>query len=162
MWFSKFPFLRYILFFFLGIWISPWFQSIPFRYCFALLLGLWCIYTLLVIYVSFQPSFPFKSFIACLAYANLVLTGAVFSMERSFVNHPNHLIHLQSPLKGYLGIVRQFDEQKPKTKANLVSVFQGVQDSTIVDLNGEVIIYHRSSTPLLPGQVSILKERLNW
>jgi competence protein ComEC len=157
MWFSEFPFLRYVFFFFLGIWVYPYVSVFPKEWFEIGLFFTWLFFSCLVLFVSYKPFFPFKFWIAFTAYFLLILLGIVFSSIKDIKNQPDHLNNQEKNMNAFMGVVRQFDEKKPKTIANRIALLKGVDEQGAFPLSGEVILYRRSGSALSPGQIVWVK-----
>lgn len=156
--FADFPFLRYLMFFIVGILLYPFFQELPLKGV-LLMLGLgWIIYALLLIYVERNQLFPrFRFIFPCLAFLQLVLAGLIFSYLRDFKNDPNHLIHVEEEVKGYLALVVGQDEAKPNSIANRVFLKKIWVGDELRESKGEVLVYHRANLGLSPGDLIWIK-----
>ncbi|MGY6744611.1 MAG: ComEC/Rec2 family competence protein [Cecembia sp.] len=156
--FADFPFLRYLIFFMVGILLYPVFQELPLKGM-LLMLGLgWVIYALLLIYVESNRLFPrFRFIFPCLAFLQLVLAGLIFSYLRDFKNDPNHLIHVEEEVKGYLALVVGQDEAKPNSIANRVFLKKIWAGDKLRESRGEVLVYHRANVGLSPGNLIWIK-----
>src|SRR5690554_3767073 len=150
--FSQYPFLRYILFFILGIMIYPHASFLGMWEIAGLTLGLFTAYSALSLYDGFQQAFHFKSLFPILAYALLMSMGLLFTHLKDATNDPSHLMHHQS-IEGYLGTVNDLDQKKPNTFANRILVTVVKKEGEYFPASGEVIIHHKLTDPLLPGDI---------
>lgn len=154
--FSKFPFLRYVLFFILGVIAYRYVQSFDVTLLIYSLTILFLVYLTLACIDAFQRRFIFKRCFPTLAYVLLILMGVFFSYLKDAKNDPLHLIHL-GKIDGYVGIVEGLDEKKAKTFANRIAV-QAVKIGKEKSIaHGEVIIYHQLAHDLLPGELVYIK-----
>ena len=150
--FSEYPFIRYVLFFILGILLYPFGDALGLVETAALTFMLFAAYlSVLLANPSNQP-FRYKPLFPVLAYSLLISMGFLFTFLRDVTNDPRHLLH-QGRIEGYLGIVDDLDQQKPNTFANRISIAAVRKDSTYIPATGEVIIYHKLSENLQPGEV---------
>jgi competence protein ComEC len=157
MWFNEFPFLRYVIFFFFGISAYPWVRFVPEKTLFIFLLGTWLLYTFIVVFSTSRPYFPFKYSVATLAYLMLFFLGLVFCHLHSPHQQTHHIVNQKQPLKSYLGVVRQFDQTKPKTVVNQISLLRGIHQTESFPLSGELLLYHQPNIALVPGQLVLIK-----
>ncbi|RZS98714.1 ComEC/Rec2 family competence protein [Cecembia calidifontis] len=152
--FADFPFLRYLVFFVLGILLYPHlahFSKTNFDY---LLSVFFLVYVVLLVIKSFKkqkqlkhPVFP------VLAYLQLILLGVHVSFYSDFLQSKDHLIYHQEPIMGYLAVVSGQDELKPNSIANRVKVRKVYFKEDTKELKGEVIIYRKDSVKWLPGDM---------
>ena len=150
--FADFPFLRYLVFFILGILLYPLFGWVTLEGL-SLVLGFsWFFYLSITIYVEKNRLFSEISWVfPLLAYLQLVLAGMLFSHLRDFQNNPDHLIHSVEKMDGYLALVIGQDEAKPNSTANRLLLKKTIVGGEIKNKKGEILVYHRSDTALLPG-----------
>lgn len=152
--FSEYPFLRYLLFFILGILLYPNFQSYVLDIYLLLLFAAWFIYLVLVLTRGKNVRVELQPFLLpVLAYFQLLLCGLIVSHLHDINNNENHLIHQNKPLDGYMALVLGQDEQKSNSKANRVLVKKFKDGRDWVISSGEVVIYHQSDTLLTPGRL---------
>src|SRR5690606_27110792 len=84
--------------------------------------------------------------------ALLMSMGLVFTHLRDVTNDPLHLIH-HGEIEGYIGIVNDLDQEKPNTFANRIAVTAIKKAGKLQRASGEVIIYHKLSEALDPGEL---------
>ncbi len=151
--FADFPFLRYLPFLVLGVLLSQkdpgLSMAVP-----AILIGLfWTLYGYLILRKKETP----KLVPASLAYGMLFLLGILFSeiqKKRAAHSVDANLEFCDS----YLARIEKYDVAKPNSRENLLEVLQ-IRDSLGWHASrGKVLIYHKSRTPLLPGQVILVEK----
>ena len=154
--FSKFPFLRYVLFFVIGILIYRYVRDMEFALFVHSTGLLFLMYATLAFIDTFQRRFNFKVYFPFLAYSLLIVMGMVFSYLKDAKNDPLHLMH-QGKIDGYVAIVEGLDERKAKTFANRIAVqaVKAGEEESIA--HGEVIIYHQLEERLSPGELVYIK-----
>lgn len=150
--FNEYPFIRYALFFIIGILLYPFSDFLGRTGTASLTSFLFLTYLTLLAVDSSHPSYRFKASLPILAYALLVSTGLLFTFLKDVKNDPSHLLH-QGKIDGYLGHVDDLDEKKPNTRANRLRVFAVKKGDEYLPATGEVIIYHKLSEKLMPGEV---------
>ena len=154
--FSKFPFLRYVLFFILGVLTYRHVQDMDFVLLVHSTGLLFLVYVALTLIDVFKKRFGFKVGFPFLAYSLLTMMGMAFSYLKDAKNDPLHLMHLEK-IDGYIGIVEGLDEKKAKTFANRIAV-QAVKNGDENSIaHGEVIVYHQLEGNLLPGELVYIK-----
>jgi competence protein ComEC len=150
--FSAFPFLRYTLFFVLGILIYPFFGCVSD----LLLLGViglsFLTYLCLAIKNAIAGIFRFKFLFPFLAYIMLVLSGSFIARQQSLKNNIG-LGAFSSDTTGYLGFVLDVDQPRKNSIANRIEVKAVADGGKIIPASAEVLIYHKSLVPLRPGEV---------
>lgn len=150
--FGEYPFIRYTLFFISGVLLYPYLNFLGYKVIAALTFLLFSTYLMLIIADSLQKTFYFKISFPAVAYALLISMGLFFTYLKDARNDPSHLLY-QGKIEGYLGIVDDLDQQKPNTFANRVLISAVKKESDYIPATGEVIIYHKLSENLLPGDV---------
>ena len=150
--FSEYPFLRYVLFFILGIMLYPYANFLGMWEITSLTFALFGTYLILSLVDRFQLAFRFKTLFPIMAYALLTSMGLMFTYLKDATNDPSHLMHHQK-IEGYLGIVNDLDQKKPNTYANRILVTGVKKEGKYQPSTGEVIIYHKLPEPLLPGEM---------
>jgi competence protein ComEC len=155
--FNEFPFLRYTAFFILGVLIYPSIGSDlrPYVFLWVLLAGTALYLALAFLY---RPKFRrrYLQLLPFLAYTNLVVLGMYTASLRDVSQDPTHLLHV-SGIQAYLAVFRETDQQKPNSVANLADVYAVRTADGWQEARGRVQVYHRSSTPLLPGSVLMIQ-----
>ena len=150
--FSEYPFMRYILFFVFGMLLYPYGDSLGLAEITGITFILFVAYLSSLLAESSKPALRFKLIFPILAYSLLISMGFLFTYLRDVTNDPKHLLH-QGQIEGYLGVVDDLDQPKPNTFANRILISAVRKDSTYVPATGEVIIYHKLSENLQPGEV---------
>ena len=154
--FSEFPFLRYASFFILGIVVYPIFGKVLGSAFLAVSLASFLIYLLLVFINGYQKRFRFKVFLPLFAYVQLVLAGYFFIYQKDIRNHPDNLVNASKEIKAYLATVISHDEPKSNSIANRVNVKKVFDGSVWDEMEGEVLIYHRSKEGLSSGDLILV------
>jgi competence protein ComEC len=151
--FAEYPFLRYLLFFVMGIFMYPDMDLVPVNIlCFALV-GIWLGYLLILAFgKSIRNWAYYRILLAGLAYLQLILAGSLVAYLQDFITDRNHLIYVEGEVNAYTALVLGQDERKANSIANRVLVKNIKIGENWFPVTGEVLIYHRSETPLLPGQ----------
>jgi len=148
--FNEFPFLRYAIFFILGIVIYPWLSHLDIYWILLIFGGVFLVYCTLTIYTSYLNEFKNRLPISFLGLTLWVIFGLLISYGKDVTRNPKHLLHQQNYV-GYVGIVQQNDEIKPRTHRNTIQLTHIYHNEKLQESEGEVIIYHQSN--LEPGQV---------
>ncbi len=151
--FGEFPFLRYVLFFILGILIYPYLGFMSKESYHSILLLLFLGYSLLIGLNLYFKRYNFKVLVPLLAYMLLLVLGSYFMFSKDIQNNADHISQQKVIIKGYLAVVLGADEQKPNSIANRVSLISGNDGEKSIPLQGEILIYHRSETGLQPGEI---------
>lgn len=152
--FDEFPFLRYVIFFVLGILLYPAFLDfISTRWIKLALLTVFLMYLILMLVNHRSRSNNIRAVLPILAYSQIILFGVLFTFERDIGNKPHHIMHLDKNIKGYLALVLANDEEKPNSFANTVSVKAVYDGEKLVASKGEILIYHRAQSKLEPGEL---------
>lgn len=150
--FSEYPFIRYILFFILGMLLYPCGSFLGLLEIATLIFILFAVYLFFLVANPRKHPFRFKVVFPILAYGLLISMGFLFTFLRDDTNDPAHLLH-HGRIEGYLGVVDDLDQQKPNTFANRVLVSAVMKDNSYLPATGEVIIYHKLTENLNPGDV---------
>lgn len=141
--FSDFPFLRYLPFLIIGIFLGKaWVY-----YSSALLITLissWILYAGLLIYFPDQLK---KLNSAVLGYLILVLFGCWISLNASYSTKRINW----DGVEGYLAEVLNYDEEKPNSFENVLEIKSVLKNGIWENGSGQVLIYHQSEMSLLPG-----------
>ena len=149
--FADFPFLRYLIFLLLGIFIA---SVIPGSSVIALLLMLglaWAVFLALVLRGKKQKGLGYQSFFAYLA---LLLTG-MFLVQHKSTQKPD--IALLANAERYLAEVTQYDLAKPNSSENLLEVKSVFSNGKWQDASAKVIVYHQGDF-LVPGKVVLVNK----
>ena len=155
--FAEFPFLRYVIFFVLGIFIYSWICSWPSSIFFIALLTVYAFYIFLVFINYFQGQFRFRTAIPALAYFQLFLLGIAFSYLKDIRQNTDNLINDKHGIDSYLALVLGHDETKPNSMANRVGLKMVFDGLSWRDTEGEVLFNHRSELKLTPGDLVWVK-----
>lgn len=150
--FSDYPFVRYTLFFMLGILLYPYLDFIERPQLMAATLCFLILYLILVLVDYSKKTYQLRAGFPLLAYSLLVLLGVMFTHLKDVKNNPSHLL-FQPGAEGYLGLVLDHDQKKAKSWANRVAVKMVKKDNKFFPSTGEVIVYHTVSENLKPGEV---------
>ena len=150
--FSEYPFMRYTLFFIFGVLLYPYGDFLGLAEIAASTFTLFALYLIFLLANPTRRPFRYQPVFPVLAYALLISMGFLFTFLRDASNDPAHLLY-QGKIEGYIGTVDGLDQQKPNTFANRILVSAVRKDSRYVTAIGEVIIYHKLSENLLPGEV---------
>ncbi|WP_162342835.1 ComEC/Rec2 family competence protein [Cyclobacterium salsum] len=156
--FSEFPFVRYTIFFVIGVLLYPYSNHMP-PGRLLLILSI-----LLVLYIGLVGTYTPKArkslyfLVPTIAYFNLVVMGMFVASIRDVHHDPDHLVHF-SGISEYLAEVKELDQQKPKSIANLVEVYAVRTPSGWQTAKGKVQIYHRSASQLMPGSLLLIAGR---
>ncbi len=146
--FADFPFLRYLPFLVIGVLISREEPGIPIWIHFACIGILWIGYGFLVGREKntglLVPAF--------LGYGMLFLTGFLLG-EIQKKNATDSFDPRLSEAKSYLAKVQMHDVEKPNSFENQVELIAFRDCVDWHPSQAKVLIYHKSKTPLLPGQV---------
>lgn len=148
--FSEYPFMRYALFFVLGVLAYPRLDFLGLKEILLITGLLFGGYIILSATNATSQSYRFRAFFPITAYALLMSMGLVFTHLRDVTNDPLHLIH-HGEIEGYIGIVNDLDQEKPNTFANRIAVTAIKKAGKLQRASGEVIIYHKLSEALYPG-----------
>ncbi|WP_209331554.1 ComEC/Rec2 family competence protein [Lunatimonas salinarum] len=150
--FNQFPFLRYVFFFFVGVWLYP---STFFLSGYGWIGGT---FFLLVVYAGLLYSdLRFRTYfyidlLPITAYGILMLAGVAFAHQKDVRNDPSHLL-FQGEINGYVATVMEIDEPKAKWVANRVEVVAVRCEGAFHAVSGVVLIYHVGEVALMPGDV---------
>ncbi|MCS5491619.1 ComEC/Rec2 family competence protein [Algoriphagus limi] len=141
--FSDYPFLRFLIFFLIGILIGSYIELGSVWRLFAILLICnWLLYFYLV--------WKRKSLglISIFGYSQLIFLGISISFfEKNKGEIPE-------PIEGsYLAEVQNFDLEKPNSKENLLLVKAYQTEEGWKEIEQSVLVYHQSGLDLIPGQL---------
>ncbi|HSJ68769.1 MAG TPA: ComEC/Rec2 family competence protein [Anditalea sp.] len=152
--FNEFPFLRYAVFFILGIVIYPWIEFVDIFWIIILYGSIFLLYLIFTLYTSYLNEFKNRLLISFLGLTLWVIFGLLLSYSKDVKRDTNHLLYKDN-YEGYIGIVQQNDEIKPRTLRNTIRLTHVANNDSLWKAEGEVIIYHQSN--LAPGQVVAIK-----
>ena len=145
--FADFPFLRYLFFFALGIWLSSAIPEAHPQLFLWILAILWISYAVLLSRSSFWSPLP----ISFLAYLLLMGLGAFVSLQASQQTLQGEMPWGEGT--GYLAEVQRYDLPKANSSENLLSVIGIKEEQSWRPQRALVLVYHQLNTPLVPGQV---------
>ena len=154
--FSEFPFLRYALFFILGIVLYPILNQIAIWVIIGVGASSILIYLFLVFVNNDHRRYKFQIILPLLAYIQLAAAGFFFTYQKDIKNHPNHLLNSNKEIKAYIGTVISYDEPKPNSIANRINVKKVFDGNMWEEMKGEVLIYHRSGQGLSSGDLVLV------
>lgn len=155
--FSEFPFLRYILFFILGVLTYTFFGSlVPIKFILVTIVFVYLLYLILVCINIYRKEYRFKIQLPLLAYFLMLSSGIFFAKNTDIHNQPDHLLNNDMIVQSYLATVLSNDEVKPNSIANRVLVKRVFSNGIAQRLTGEVLIYHRSEKSLNPGDILLI------
>ena len=149
--FADFPFLRYLPFLVFGIMVSREDFGIPLM----IPIGLIGVSGLVYWFLIAREKSANPLIYAALAYLMLFCTGFFLSeiqKNNALESFDPRLLHSNS----YLAKVQKHDVQKPNSLENQLEVIALRDSLGWVKSKGKVLIYHKSITPLLPGQVILV------
>ncbi|GAA0880566.1 hypothetical protein GCM10009119_35360 [Algoriphagus jejuensis] len=151
--FADFPFLRYLPFLLLGVLLSQNGLQIPVL-ALAVLTGLSWISYVSFIYWKKDVS---QLIPVTLAYAMLFLLGILLSEIQK--NRDSDAVDPNLEFcDSYLARVQKFDVAKPNSQENLLEVIQIKDSLGWHPSKGNILIYHKSTAPLFPGQVILVEK----
>lgn len=151
--FADFPFLRYLPFLIGGVLLSRSEVAFSSQLLIAAIAISWLIYLFLVLqkegYGLILPAF--------LGYFLLFSTG--YFLAEIQLNRKADLVdgRLDSSLF-YLAQVSKHDVEKPNSFENQLDVIAISDSLGWKKSNGKVLVYHKSKTPLFPGQVILVEK----
>lgn len=146
--FADFPFLRYLPFLIFGVLLSQKGTPIPIVLLLAFIGLSWIAYGFLI----FQKKDFHKVIAAFLAYGSLLFLGLLLSEIQKSNGSDSMDVNLDT-CDSYLARVQKFDISKPNSQENLLEVISIKDSLGWHDSKGKVLIYHKSKSALLPGQV---------
>ncbi|HAH36902.1 MAG TPA: hypothetical protein DCY95_13545 [Algoriphagus sp.] len=145
--FSEFPFLRYLIFFLLGIGLAN--RDFEFQpiWVGGVLGILWIFYVLAILF------FKNRIWIAPLAYAQLFLAGV-------FVVQLHQKPSTEQPILGTPLIAKtlQFDIEKPRSQQNLLQVYAYQRDGKWINSKEKILLYHQDSISLIPESILLINK----
>lgn len=150
--FADFPFLRYLPFLIFGVLLSHEGLEIPLSVPFALGAICWGLYA----YFIFRKESPPGLIPAFLAFGMLTCLGFVLSGIQNATS-TNGWDENLGKAEFYLAEVEKHDVQKPSSFENQLVVIASGDSLEWKETRGKVLIYHQSKSPLLPGQVLLVK-----
>jgi competence protein ComEC len=151
--FAEFPFLRYAFFFISGILLYSWINHWPFFYFYSVLLVIYFLYAFIIFINSYKERFGFRVLIPFLAYLQLLLAGITSCYLKDIQHDQNNLINAPYQVDSYLAVVLDYDQSKPNSFANRVSLKKVFDGKTWKEAKGEVLLYHKLMLSLSPGDL---------
>lgn len=150
--FNEFPFLRYTLFFLLGVALYPYVGIFDHSHWFVGCVVIFIVYGFFLFLDIRKKGSYFLSLLPLLAYSILILAGISFSLLKDVTNDSQHLL-FQGDIDGYLAEVREMDQPKARSIGNRVRLIAVKKDSSFVPAKGEILLYHSGVDTLSPGEV---------
>lgn len=149
--FADFPFLRYLPFLIAGVLLSQKELEMPLVVPIVLIAGFWGLFG----YFIFREKSFAKLIPAFFAFGILLCLGFLLSEFQK-----NRDLELVDENLGsadfYLARVEKHDVKKPNSFENLLNVI-AIRDSVDWKASqGKILIYHKKSEPLIPGQVILV------
>lgn len=146
--FSDYPFLRYLPFLIAGVLFCRVELSIPIPILIATVVVSWVLYLALIVQKVGQNSL-FSAFMGYFLIFSLGYSLTEWQKDRSSGVKDENLGSSVS----YLARVTKHDVEKPNSFENQLEVIATFDSIDWKKSQGKVLIYHRSKTPLIPGQV---------
>ncbi|MBD8490180.1 ComEC family competence protein [Echinicola sp. CAU 1574] len=155
--FSEYPFLRYVIFYALGVIGYPFFVDLPvMAYVGGALCFLMLGYLLILLINAFKRSYRFKVLLPFLSYIMLFLSGILVCGQKVATNKLEHLSNFKE-VDAYVAVVSEYDQQKANSIGNRLMVYFVKNKGEWKAASGEVLVYHRLEEPLTPGQILMLQ-----
>ncbi len=149
--FSQFPFLRYLPFLLLGLLFPTISELLVYPIGFLILGCAWLLYFILQIRSSKRVKRNSVLAYICLFLLGLGLSGLIEEEQKELLDSP--IIQADA----YLAAIQDYDVQKPNSKQNLVRVHKASVENSWLELDQEVLIYHKSEVPMQPGDLILIK-----
>ncbi len=145
--FADFPFLRYLFFFWGGLYLVALFPNLPAQ------LFLWLLASVWMVYAGFLFRFPSpSSFLnSSLAYLLLIGLGCYVSLSSRQEALEGEISWGEG--QGYLAEVQRYDLPKANSSENLLAVFAINEGQGWRSQKALVLVYHQMEEALYPGQV---------
>lgn len=145
--FADFPFLRYLFFFWGGLYLVALFPNLPAQ------LFLWLLASVWMVYAGFLFRFPSpSSFLnSSLAYLLLIGLGCYVSLSSRQDALEGEISWGEG--QGYLAEVQRYDLPKANSSENLLAVFAIDGEQGWRSQKALVLVYHQMEEALYPGQV---------
>lgn len=150
--FNEFPFLRYILFFLLGVALYPFAGILDHSHWFVGCVVFFIAYSFYLFLDIRKKGAYYKWLLPMLAYSILVLSGITFSLLKDVTNDSKHLL-FQGEIEGYLAEVKEIDVPKARSVANRVGLIAVRKGDKFIAAKGDVLLYHTGVDSLSPGEV---------
>lgn len=125
----------------------------PFFYFYSALLVIYFLYALIIFINSYKERFGFRTLIPFLAYLQLLLAGITSCYLKDIRHDQNNLINVPYQIDSYLAVVLDYDQSKPNSVSNRISLKKVFDGTTWQDAKGEVLLYHKSLLDLSPGDL---------
>lgn len=142
--FSDFPFLRYLPFLLLGIFLGKAGILVDWKLLGVILIVLSVLFGFLVLCRKLTE------IRGILPYLQLILLGLFCeAYHREFYSN-------QPPVplnQGYIAEVQEYDLEKPNSFQNLLALRYAQLDNEWISTEGQVLVYHQSEKPLNPGEL---------
>ena len=145
--FADFPFLRYLFFFWGGLYLVALFPNLPPQLFLWLLASVWMVYTVFLFRFPSPSSFLNSS----LAYLLLIGLGCYVSLSSRQDAREGEISWGEG--KGYLAEVQRYDLPKANSSENLLAVFAINEGQGWRNQKALVLVYHQLEEALFPGQV---------
>ncbi|MBT0811480.1 ComEC family competence protein [Litoribacter ruber] len=155
--FGDYPFVRYTVFFTLGILCYAGMGELEIYWLYGGFLFCFAGYYFLLSQSLFQKGFSQKLPLSIAAYAVCFSFGLVLSGKQDVLRNPIHIVNSEE-VKAWIGVAQDRDEPKPKSNRNLVNILEVEIAEGWVKSEGRVIIYHKDS--LNPGDVILVGQPL--
>ena len=145
--FADFPFLRYLFFFWGGLYLVALFPNLPPQLFLWLLASVWMVYTVFLFRFPSPSSFLNSS----LAYLLLIGLGCYVSLSSRQEALEGEISWGEG--QGYLAEVQRYDLPKANSSENLLAVFAINEGQGWRNQKALVLVYHQLEEALFPGQV---------
>jgi len=145
--FADFPFLRYLFFFWGGLYLAAVFPNLPPQLFLWLLASVWMVYTVFLFRLPSPSSFLNSS----LAYLLLIGLGCYVSLSSRQDALEGEISWGEG--KGYLAEVQRYDLPKANSSENLLAVLAIKGEQGWRSQKALVLVYHQFEDALYPGQV---------
>ncbi|MDA0314311.1 MAG: ComEC/Rec2 family competence protein [Bacteroidetes bacterium] len=145
--FADFPFLRYLFFFFGGLYLIALFPNSPPQLFLGLLISVWLVYAVFLFWFRSHNSFLNSG----LAYLLLIGLGCYVSLSSRQEALEGEVSWGEG--QGYLAEVQRYDLLKANSSENLLSVFAINGANGWRSQKALVLVYHQLEDALYPGQV---------
>ena len=145
--FADFPFLRYLFFFWGGLYLAAVFPNLPPQLFLWLLASVWMVYTVFLFRFPSPSSFLNSS----LAYLLLIGLGCYVSLSSRQEALEGEISWGEG--QGYLAEVQRYDLPKANSSENLLAVFAINEGQGWRNQKALVLVYHQLEEALFPGQV---------
>lgn len=151
--FADFPFLRYLPFLIGGVIVSYTALTFSSHFLLAVISISWVIYLVLIL----RKERAGELLPAVIGYFLLFFLG-YFLSDIQKEKASNQFDERLGTADFYLAQVSKHDIEKPNSFENQLEVVAFSDSSGWKDSQGKVLIYHKSKTPLIPGQVILVEK----